>query len=108
MAQPRVLPGLLSPAGFQSSSLANSTAIAVNSTVRAAKPSLLIVSVETNNVRYRRDGTAPTLSTGILLTVANSPYVIPYDRTSNLKFQRQTGTAKVQLEGLKGYGNNPF
>lgn len=106
MASPRVLPGLFVPVAFQTASLANSTAVAVNSTVRAAKPSRLVVSVETQSVRFRDDGTNPTLTTGVLLTAANSPYVFEgYNRTSALKFQRSTGTAKISIAAYKNFGD---
>ncbi len=106
MASPRVLPGLMVPVAFQSISLSNSTAVAVNSTIRGAKASRLVISVETNSVRFRDDGTAPALTTGVLLTAANSPYVFDgYNRTSQLKFQRATGTAKVSILAYKNLGD---
>ena len=55
----RTFPGLLVPVAFQTATLSNSTAVAVNSTIRGGKASVLIISVETNSVRYRDDGTAP-------------------------------------------------
>lgn len=86
-------------------SLSNSTSVAVNSTVRTLADRL-IVSVETNSVRFRDDGTNPTLSTGILLTAANSPYIFDgYNRTSSLKFQRATGSARVTIIGYKALGD---
>lgn len=98
--------GLLVPVGFQSFTLSNSTATAVNSTIRGAKASTLIISVETNNARFRDDGTAPTLTTGVLLASANSPYIFEgYNRTSNLKFQRATGSAKISIAAYKNLGD---
>lgn len=105
MAPRRTVPGLLRPVAFQTASLSNSTAVAVNSTVRAALPSMLLLSVETNSVRLRADGTAPTLNTGVLFTAANSPYWLPFDRTSQMKFQRLTGTCKISLMAFKNQGD---
>ena len=104
MASPRVFPGLLVPTAFQTMSLSNSTAVAVNSTVRNALSSILHISVETNAARYRADSTNPSLTTGILLPVGNY-WIYGYNRTSNLKFQRQTGTCKVSIMAYKNLGD---
>lgn len=90
----RVINAALIPVAFQTMSLANSTAVAVNSTAQAA--SALHVSVETNAVRYRADGTAPTLTTGVLLATG-SHWLYGYNGTSVLKFQRSTATSKVSI-----------
>ena len=84
------------PLALQTISLSNSTAIAVNSTTRGAH--VLHISVETNDVRYRADGTAPALTTGVLLQKDVDYWFINYDGTSQLKFQRSTGTAKVFIQ----------
>lgn|SRR3990167_9173141 len=104
MASPRVFPGLIVPVAFQTMSLSNSTAVAVNSTVRAAKASILHISVETQSARYRADGTAPALTTGVLL-VTGSYWFYGYDRTSALKFQRSTGTCKISIMAYKNKGD---
>ena len=94
----------LIPQAFQTDSLSNSTAVAINSTVRAAEVDTLHFSVETNDVRYRVDGTDPTLTTGVLLQKDNDYWFYGYDNTANFKFQRTTGTALVQIMGYKTAG----
>ena len=95
----------LVPVAFQTMSLANSTAVAVNSTCQAA--SVLHVSVETQNGRYRCDSTAPTLTTGVLLSTAGSPYWIEgYNGSSTFKFQRTTGTCKVSIMAYRYVGGD--
>lgn len=92
----------LQAVGYQEMSLANSTAIAINSTCRAAN--VLDISVETQAARYRMDATAPTLTAGVLLA-ANSHFRFEgYNGTSLLRFQRTTGTAKVCI---MAYKHNP-
>jgi len=88
--------GALSPLALQTVSLTNSTAIAVNSTTRTAD--VLHFSVETNDIRYRADGTAPALTTGVLLQKDMDYWFLNYNRTSQLKFQRSTGSAKVYIQ----------
>ncbi len=104
MASPRVFPGLLVPVAFQTISLSNSTAVAINSTVRGALASVLHISVETNNARYRADGTNPALTTGVLLETG-SYWFYGYNRTSQLKFQRATGTSKISIMAYKNKGD---
>lgn len=87
--------------GFQVISLANSTALGLNTTCIAAK--VVNYSIETNNVRYRADGTAPTLTTGVLMDVGDNGWLFDIDG-SKLKFQRQTGTSKVSLMAWKYVG----
>lgn len=93
-----ILAGLV-PIGFQSMTLSNSTAVAINSTCRGAN--VLDISVETNDVRYRADGTAPTLSTGVLLQSDITYRFEGYNGTSKLLFQRSTGSAVVQIMAYK-------
>ena len=80
----------------QSISLANSTAVGVNSTTQGAH--VLHFSVETNDVRYRADGTDPALTTGVLLQKDFDYWFLNYDGTSVLKFQRSTGSATVTIQ----------
>src|SRR5512145_915069 len=89
----------LAPVGFQVMSLSNSTAIAINSTCRAS--TALLFSVETNDVRMRTDATAPTLSTGVLYPTGGPYWILGYNGTSLMKFQRSTGTAKVSIMAYK-------
>lgn len=104
MASGKSYPAGLIPAGFQVMTLSNSTAVAVNSTVRAAATELHI-SVETNNVRYRHDGTDPTKTTGVLVEVG-ALVIDGFNGTAALKFQRSTGTSKVSIAGWRHAGLN--
>lgn len=102
----RSFPGLLVPVAFQVMTLNNSTAVAVNSTIRGAKASVLHISVETQACRMRADGTAPTLTTGVVLPKDLAPFqFFGYNRTSMLKFQRTTGTSKVSIMAYKYLGD---
>lgn len=95
------LAGLI-PVAFQVSTLSNSTAVAVNSTVRTAGAQVLDISVETNAVRFRSDGTDPTLTTGVVIPKDLAPFRYEgYNGTSNLKFQRTTGSATVSIMAYK-------
>jgi hypothetical protein len=89
--------------GFQEMSLANSTAVTLNSTTNKARA--LLVTVETNNVRIRFGDTAPTLNTGVLLP-KDDTYWIPFYDGGGLSFQRSTGTAKVTVQAFKNKGDN--
>lgn len=103
MARTFALAGLV-PVGFQTMSLSNSTAVALNSTIQASA-SVLIFSVETNDVRLRDDGTDPTLSTGVLLEADLGPYQVQgYNGSEDWKLQRSTGTATVNIMGYKQIG----
>ena len=87
--------------GFQTISLSNSTASALNTT--CSPGDWFHISVETNAVRYRDDGTAPALTTGVLLAVGD--HWLPDVDGPNLKFQRQTGTCKLSVMAYKYKGN---
>lgn len=104
MSNKRVVTGVKIPVAFQTMSLANSTALAVNSTVRAAGPRTLMISVETQSARFRCDSTAPTLSTGVLLA-AGVHWFHGYNGSTTFRFQRSTGTCKVSLMGFKYLGD---
>ena len=86
----------LSPLALQTITLEDSTAISVNSTTQTAN--VLHLSVETNDARYRADSTSPALSTGVLLQKDMDYWFPNYDGTSNLKFQRTTGTCVVYIQ----------
>lgn len=103
MARTVALAGLV-PVGFQTLTLSNSTALALNSTIRA-NANVLDISVETNDARYRADGTDPTLNTGVLLTTGSSPYRLDgFNGTANLSFQRATGTCTISVMGYEQKG----
>lgn len=99
-----ILAGLV-PVASQRMVLANTTALAVNSTVRAAKPNILSFSVETSNVRQRSTG-LPTLTTGVLYLATNGPYWYEgFNGTATFRFQRTTGVAVVNIEAYKQVGS---
>jgi len=98
----RNAPTIFESVGFQTISLANSTASGLNST---CTPGIWFhLSVETNDVRYRADGTAPALTTGVLL--ATGDHWIPDVQGSALKFQRTTGTCKLSVQAYKYKDND--
>lgn len=98
----RNIPAGMTSAGFQTLTLSNSTAVGLNTTCRVGK--FFHVSVETNSCRYRFDGTAPALTTGVLL--ATGEHWLPLDAQAGtaLKFQRSTGTCKVSVMAYKYLG----
>jgi len=88
-------------AGFQTITLSNSTASGLNSTTSVGD--WFHLSVETNSVRYRDDGTNPALTTGVLLLAGD--HWLPDVDGANLKFQRSTGTCKLSVQAYKYKGN---
>jgi hypothetical protein len=96
------LAGLI-PVGFQTLSLANSTAVSLNSTLRGAR--VFDVSIETNAARYRADGTNPALTTGVMLWSGQTYRFEGFNGTALLKFQRTTGVSKVSVMGYKHPGD---
>ena len=105
MAVKKIGYGGLAPLALNTISLSNSTAVAVNSTCQASAD-VLHISVETNAVRYRADGTDPALTTGVVLQKDNDYWWYHYNRTSVLKFQRTTGTATVYIQPYQWAADN--
>ena len=99
MSYNRTAPAGMIAAGFQALSLANSTALGLNSTVQATGASAFLLSVETQNARVRFDSTAPTLSTGVLL-VKDKEYLFEGVDASSIKFQRTTGTCAISVQAF--------
>lgn len=97
----RNTPAGMVAAGFQTISLANSTALGLNTTCIVGK--FFHLSVETNDARYRADGTNPALTTGVLLKKDLEHWIMDVPG-STLKFQRTTGTAKVSIMSYKYKG----
>ena len=89
----------LEPLALQTITLANSTAISTNSTTQAAH--VLHFSVEDEDVRYRSDGTDPTLTTGVLLQKDFDYWFLNYNGNSDLAIQRTTGRAKLLVQPFK-------
>ena len=102
MTQRIMMAGLVS-AGFQVMSLSNSTAVGLNSTTLLS--SVLDVSVETNNARYRADGTDPALTTGVLVVTGAVYRFEGIGGNSDLMFQRSTGTCKISIQAYKHIGD---
>ena len=96
----RSIPAGMTALGFQTISLANSTALGLNTTCIGGK--FFHLSVETNSCRYRADGVSPALTTGVLL--ATGEHWLFDMKGSTLKFQRSTGTAKVSVMSYKYKG----
>lgn len=98
----RNIPAGLVAVGFQTISQTNSTAQGLNTTCSAGK--LFHVSIETQNARYRADGTNPATTTGVLLLTTNSPYLLEAE-PSKLKFFRAAGgTSKISIMAYKFRG----
>ena len=100
MAKRNIPAGLVS-VGFQVSSQTNTTAVTLNSTTLLGK--VFHVSIETQAARYRADGTAPTVNTGVLLATGNHwLFDVP---ASGLKFFRAAnGTSKISIQAYKYTG----
>jgi len=96
----RNVPHQFVSAGFQTISLSNSTASGLNSTVGAGR--WFHLSVETQSVRYRADGSDPTVNTGVLL--ATGDHWLPDVPGTALSFQRSTGTCTLSVQGYKYKG----
>lgn len=102
MATPRWVKGALIPDSFQAISLANSTALGLNTT--AIQADVLHISVETQDVRYRADGTDPTINTGVLLQADGDYWMEGFTGSSDFMFQRSTGTCLLNIAGYKHKG----
>lgn len=99
-----MLAGLI-PTAFQKITLADSTAVGLNSTIRVLGGSVLRVSVETQDARFREDGTDPTLTTGVSLFSGVTYLWEGFNGTSALKFQRSTGTCTLNVQSYKHVGD---
>jgi hypothetical protein len=102
-AAARRLPGL-NPVGFQTLALGNSTAAGLNSTCQAG--SVILFSVEGNDVYMRDDGADPTNNTGVLFGVGSVPYFYNGDLGA-VKFCRKgtSGTGTVHVAAYKQAGD---
>lgn len=61
------------------------------------KPVKAFVTVETNSIRVRWDGTAPTASVGHLLTAGSSLTIIGESNVTNFRMIRATADAVVMI-----------
>ncbi len=99
-----MLAGLI-PTAFQKISLANGTAIGLNGTIRELGGSVLRLSVETQDARFREDGTDPTLTTGVRLFSGVTYMWEGFNGTSALMFQRSTGISTINVQSYKHVGD---
>jgi len=93
----------LTPTSFEKITCSNSTAQTLNSTSQGC--SVLDISIETQDVRYRFDSTAATLTTGVLMqadTLYRWEGLDGATDVSLLTFQRATGgTSILNVMGYK-------
>ena len=104
MVDRTMLAGLV-PIAYQKITLANSTAVGLNGTIRALGGSVLRLSVETQDARFREDGTDPALTTGVALFSGVTYMWEGYNGTSALMFQRSTGTSTINVMAYKHVGD---
>jgi hypothetical protein len=97
MTAKRIALAGLTPLDFEVITLANSTAVGFNSTIRGGA-SVIDLCAETQDARYRGDGTDPTLTTGVLLSTGVWQRWEGYNGDANIKFQRSTGTCTIQVQ----------
>lgn len=88
--------------GFQQiTALTGSTALTVPTTMVSDastnyRPVLALLQAETQNVRWRDDGTAPTAAIGMILIAGADPY--PYDGDlTKIRFIEVAATAKLNV-----------
>lgn len=82
----------LNPKGFQQ---ITSLSSATNLTVPAGA-SIAVIMCDTQNVRWRDDGTAPTASVGMLLRTTDEPLVYQGDLDA-IEFIQVTGSAVLNV-----------
>lgn len=99
----KVLPLFYSPLGFQkltvSSSPVGFTFPSVTPTIRA-----ITVTVETNSIRYRLDGSDPDTSTGHLLYDGDVLDITNVNSLKNFKAIAVTSDATIQITYYGGGG----
>lgn len=93
------LKAITSRLGYQQiTSLSASTALTVPAVDKgglSCKPSIAIITPETQAVRWRDDGVAPTASVGMPLAVGST---LQYDGDlTQIRFIEQTGSAKINV-----------
>lgn len=100
MSYSRNVPAGLIAVGFQAITT-NSTAQTLNTTA-GTKATCLRMSVETQSIRIRFDGTAPTQNTGVLFTAGNY-YLdsLPSPATDMKIIKVAAGAATVNIQTFK-------
>jgi len=106
MTTKRWVPGALIPSNFETIALANGTSVAVGLNSTSRQCDAFHISVETNDVRYRFDSTAPTATTGILVQKDTDFWFkgLRQSDLANLKFISSTGTGLIQVMAYKYLG----
>jgi len=89
-------PKNLSPFGYQQiTSLSSATALTIPAPTNAVPATLALIQAETQDVRWRDDGTNPTASVGMVLAAGET---LPYTGDlSKLKFIETTASAKLNI-----------
>jgi len=75
----------------------SSTAIAIPAAIRNLKVDFALVTVETDQVRFRTDGTDPTASEGHLLNVGDALELHDMQEVQNIRFIRVTADATLKI-----------
>lgn len=88
----------LVPLGFQQITVSGATGLTV-----PAKAQVVIISVDTANVRWRDDGVAPTAAIGIQIAAAAAPYEY-WGNLSAIQFFAVSGSPvlNVSYYGISG------
>jgi hypothetical protein len=102
MSNSRYIPAGLIALGTQKISLSGTAVYTLNSTCDGAD--VVIMSVETANVRARFDGTNPAASTGVLYTAALAPYRLELAAASSFKITAVSGSPVAQVAAFKYAG----
>ena len=98
----RTIPAGLIALGTQKISMSNTAVYGLNSTCDGAD--VVVLSVETANVRARWDGVSPAASTGVLLEYGLGPYFIDIN-AAGLKLTAVTGSPVVNVAAFR-YASN--
>lgn len=64
----------------------------------AAGATKLLIQVTTQNLRYTLDGTAPTTSSGFLMTAGDPPIIIVLEDNVTIKVIEESATADIQYQ----------
>lgn len=96
----RALPAFYSPTGFQKLTVSNT---AVGFTIpTTVQTRAVMFTVETDQIRFRVDGTAPDSATGILLEAGDLVEMTNVDMITNFKAIRVTSDATLQIHYFGG------
>ena len=99
----RVIMAGLIALGTQKISLTGTAVSGLNSTCDGAE--VVMMSVETANVRARFDGTNPAASTGVLFVAGQGPFYIELAAPTSFKVTAATGSPVVNMAAFRYAGN---